>query len=604
MSSERVRRSVPTRGRFGDVLRFLTAGESHGRALVAVVEGLPAGLGVSSEAIADELARRRLGYGRGPRMRFERDEVTILGGVRHGRTLGSPVAVEIANSEWERGKWNEEMSPEPGETAAALTSVRPGHADLAGMQKYGFTDARDVLERASARETAARVVAGTLAKSLLAELGTSIMSHVVQIGGVHADPDARPGPDELSTVDESQVRCVDPLAEEAMIAEIKAAARDGDSLGGVAEILVHGLPVGLGSYVHWDRKLDGLLAAALMSIHAVKAVEIGDGLSLAARRGSEAHDAIVWNEQEGSYRRVSDRAGGLEGGVSTGELMVARVAMKPLATLNRPVLETVDTATNESTVSFKERTDVTAVPAMGVVAESMVALVLADEALRKFGGDSIAELHRNFDGFGAQVRRQALATSDGPAEQGEMNWDRREAFDDGPEARHTALVGMMGSGKSAVARWVSQQTGRPLHDLDEIVANDAGMSVTELIAGSGEEAFREMEAAALARVVATREPSVIATGGGAVLDPRNRELLSQRAEVVWLRASPEALVTRVGDGRGRPLLGDDVEASLRELAVERDGLYRDLATAVVDTDRLDVAEAGQRVLEATGLVVR
>jgi len=383
------------------VLRYLTAGESHGRALVVVVEGLPAGLPVEASAVAGELARRRLGYGRGPRMRFEADEVTLLGGVRHGRTLGSPVAVEIANTEWP--KWAEEMAPEPGAPTKVLTQPRPGHADLPGMLKYGFADARDVLERASARETAARVAAGTLAKLLLAHLGVSIVSHVVRLGEATTTADsARPGPEDLDKVDASAVRCFDPAAEEAMVAAVKAAAKVGDSLGGVAEVLAYGVPVGLGSHVHWDRKLDANLAQALMSIQAVKAVEIGDGWENAARRGSEAHDAIAYDELEG-YVRPTDRAGGIEGGISNGSVLVARVAMKPLATLNRPVLGTVDVVTKESTVSFRERTDVTAVPAMGVVAESMTALVLASEALRKFGGDSLAEVVRNRDGYVAAL---------------------------------------------------------------------------------------------------------------------------------------------------------------------------------------------------------
>jgi chorismate synthase len=379
------------------VLRYLTAGESHGRALVVIVEGLPAGLPVQAVDIADELKRRRLGYGRGPRMRFEADEITLTGGIRHGRTLGSPVAIEIANSEWP--KWTEEMSPEPGRPASVLTQPRPGHADLPGMLKYGFEDARDVLERASARETAARVAAGTLAKLLLSHLGVTIVSHIVGLGDAVTPPDSpRPGPDDLERVDENEVRCFDPTAAEAMIAAVKAAAKDGDSLGGVAEVLAYGVPVGLGSHVQWDRKLDALLAQALMSIQAVKAVEIGEGWDNAVRRGSDAHDAITFDAAAG-YVRPTARAGGIEGGISNGALLVARVAMKPLATLNRPVLETVDVVTKESTVSFRERTDVTAVPAMGVVAETMTALVLASEALRKFGGDSLAEVVRNRDGF-------------------------------------------------------------------------------------------------------------------------------------------------------------------------------------------------------------
>jgi chorismate synthase len=390
------------------MLRFLTAGESHGRALVLIVEGLPAGLPVTVEEVQAELARRRLGYGRGPRMKFEQDELTIVGGVRHGRTLGSPVALEIANTEWERNpeRWQQEMSPraEDGPTAAPLTQPRPGHADLAGMQKYGFTDARDVLERASARETAARVAAGAVAKGLLRQLGIDVLSHVIQLGSARSKLSDRPVPADLDRVDESPVRCFDPAAEEAMIDAIKAASKEGDSLGGTVEVLGYGVPVGLGSHVHWDRKLDGLLAHALMSIQAVKGVEIGDGFEGAGRTGSVAHDPIRWDAAAGAYRRDGTRAGGIEGGISTGELLVARAAMKPLATMNRPVLKTVDVVTKEETVSFKERTDVTAVPAMGVVAETMTALVLAGEALRKFGGDSLDELRRNHDAYLASLR--------------------------------------------------------------------------------------------------------------------------------------------------------------------------------------------------------
>jgi chorismate synthase len=382
------------------MLRFLTAGESHGRGLVVVVEGLPAGLPITIEEIQAELGRRRLGFGRGPRMRFEQDDLTILSGVRHGRTLGSPVAIEILNTEWP--KWEQEMSPAPGRTEKPLTAPRPGHADLAGMQKYGFDEVRDVLERASARETAARVAGGALAKALLARLSVEVLSHVVQLGPVVTKSPVRPTFADLAAVDDSPVRCFDRDAEAAMIAEVEAAAKAGDSVGGVVEVLAYGVPVGLGSHVHWDRKLDALLAQALMSIQAVKAVEIGEGLDVAGRRGSEAHDEILWDD-EGGYRRASSRAGGIEGGISTGDLLVARAAMKPLATLNRPVLRTVDVATKEETVSFKERTDVTAVPAMGVVAETMVALVLANEAMRKFGGDSLAEVLRNRDGFIASL---------------------------------------------------------------------------------------------------------------------------------------------------------------------------------------------------------
>ncbi|MEY3071734.1 MAG: chorismate synthase [Actinomycetota bacterium] len=378
------------------MLRYLTAGESHGQALVVIVEGLPAGLSITVEDIQIELSRRRLGYGRGPRQRFEKDEVTLVGGVRHGRTLGSPVAIEIKNSEWFRSdKWHKEMDPAPGATEDPLTKVRPGHADLAGMQKYGFTDARDVLERASARETAARVAAGALAKALLRTIGIEVISHVISMGTAKSDGSQRPTPSDLHQVDESPVRSFDTAAGERMVTEIEKAAKEGDSLGGIVEVLAYGVPVGLGSHVHWDRKIDALLAQAIMSIQAVKGVEIGDGFEVATRRGSAGHDPIHWDAQTESFVRTGTLAGGTEGGITTGELLVVRAAMKPLATLNKPTLPTVDVITKEAGVSFKERTDVTAVPAMGVVAETMVALVLAAEAQRKFGGDSVTEFVRN-----------------------------------------------------------------------------------------------------------------------------------------------------------------------------------------------------------------
>lgn len=416
------------------MLRYLTAGESHGKALVVIIEGLPSGLPITVDQIGNELARRRLGFGRGPRMKFETDEITILAGVRHGVTLGSPVAIEIGNSEWER-KWTEEMSPHPGQTSQKLTTPRPGHADLTGMQKYDFDDARNILERASARETAARVAAGAVAKALLSHIGTEVGSHVIQLGSVRASVALRPAAGEFRPVDDSEVRCLDPEAEKAMVAEIKAAQKAGDSLGGVVEVVAHGVPIGLGSHVHWDRKLDGLMAQALLSIQAVKGVEIGDGFDVAGRRGSQAHDPIVWDAEHSLYRRTSANAGGIEGGMSTGEVLVAHVAMKPLATLNTPVLATVDTATKEAGVSFRERTDVTAVPAMGVVAEAMAALVLAGEALRKFGGDSLREFLRNHDTFVQQVREQtAQIDTTVPVANSPLNWDAEQAFAEGADA--------------------------------------------------------------------------------------------------------------------------------------------------------------------------
>lgn len=389
------------------MLRYLTAGESHGKSLVVVLEGLPAGLEVSRAEIAGELGRRRLGFGRGPRMRFEQDEIELLSGIRHGRTLGSPVAIEIANTEWP--KWIDEMSPDPGAPTKILTAPRPGHADLAGMQKYGFADARDVLERASARETAARVVAGCFAKALLGRIGVAVISHITAIGEAVSESTGHPTPEDLPAIDENDVRCFDAVATERMVLAIKDAAKDGDSLGGIAEVIAYGVPVGLGSHVHWDRKIDGLLAQALMSIQAVKGVEIGDGFSVAHRRGSDAHDAIYYDEDSDAYVRKTTRAGGVEGGITTGGPVIAHVAMKPLATLNRPTLHTVDVVTKEDTVSFKERTDVTAVPAMGVVAETMMSLVLANEALRKFGGDSMSEFGRNFASFVASLHETPSA---------------------------------------------------------------------------------------------------------------------------------------------------------------------------------------------------
>lgn len=383
------------------MLRFLTAGESHGKGLSVIIEGVPAGLHVTSDHIANELARRRLGYGRGPRMRFEQDEITLLSGIRHGRTLGSPICILIGNTEWP--KWETEMSPDPGEPSKVLTTPRPGHADLAGMQKYGLSDARDVLERASARETAARVAAGAVCKRLLEEIGVSIVSHIIAIGATESDSKLRPTIEDLVTVDQSEVRCFDERIAERMIAEIKAAAKVGDSLGGAAEVLAYEVPVGLGSHVHYDRKLDAQLAMALMSIQAIKAVEIGDGFAVSKQPGSKAHDAISYDKAQHSYIRETSHAGGIEGGISTGALIVARLYMKPLATLNRPVLKTVDVVTKEETVSFKERTDVTAVPAMGVVAEAMTAFVLAKEALAKFGGDNIEEFVRNKNSYTASL---------------------------------------------------------------------------------------------------------------------------------------------------------------------------------------------------------
>ncbi len=390
------------------MLRWLTAGESHGPALVAVLEGLPAHVEVTTDNIVEALARRRLGYGRGARMKFEQDQVEVIGGLRHGRTLGSPVAIRVGNTEWP--KWEKVMAANPVDEAeletlarnAALTRPRPGHADLVGMQKYAFEEARPVLERASARETAARVALGAVASAFLDQaLGAKVVSHVVAIGAARAPYGSVPGPDDTAALDADPVRCLDTDASKAMVAEIDEAHRDGDTLGGVVEVVVHGLPPGLGSHVHWDRRLDARLAGALMGIQAIKGVEVGDGFALAAERGSRAHDEIVRTEQ--GLGRATGRSGGTEGGMSTGELLRVRAAMKPISTVPR-ALRTVDVATGEEAVAHHQRSDVCAVPAAGIVAEAMVALVLADVALEKFGGDSVAETRRNLDGYLSSLR--------------------------------------------------------------------------------------------------------------------------------------------------------------------------------------------------------
>ena len=383
------------------MLRWITAGESHGPALVAVLEGLPADVAVTTDVVAAALARRRLGYGRGARMSFEQDVVELTGGVRHGRTMGGPIAIRVDNSEWP--KWELVMSADPvpeDELAdlarnAPLTRPRPGHADLVGMQKYGFDDARPVLERASARETAARVALGAVAAAFLDQaFGIRLVSHTVSVGTAAVDDAAQlPTPDDVDALDEDPLRAFDAASSARMVEEVEAARRDGDTLGGVVEVLAYGLPPGLGSHVHWDRRLDSRLAGALMGIQAIKGVEVGDGFRTAARRGSQAHDEIE-RGPEGALRRRSGRAGGTEGGMSTGDVLSVRAAMKPISTVPR-ALDTVDVASGEPAKAINQRSDVCAVPAAGVVAEAMVALVLADACLEKFGGDSVAESARN-----------------------------------------------------------------------------------------------------------------------------------------------------------------------------------------------------------------
>jgi len=390
------------------MLRWLTAGESHGPSLVAILEGLPAHVEVTTDDISDSLARRRLGYGRGARMKFEADEVRVVGGVRHGRTQGGPVAIEVGNTEWP--KWEQVMAVDPVDQEvldglarnAPLTRPRPGHADLAGMQKYDFDDARPVLERASARETAARVALGRVASNFLEQaVGAQIVSHVIEIGGVRAPAGLWPEPGDVARLDDDPVRCLDPDTSKQIVERIDQAHKDGDTLGGVVEVVVHGLPPGLGSHVHWDRRLDSRLAGALMGIQAIKGVEVGDGFALAATPGSLAHDEIVPTEE--GIRRASGRSGGTEGGMTTGEVLRVRAAMKPIATVPR-ALRTVDVATGDEAVAHHQRSDVCAVPAAGVVAEAMVALVLAEAVLEKFGGDSVHETRRNVESYLAALK--------------------------------------------------------------------------------------------------------------------------------------------------------------------------------------------------------
>jgi chorismate synthase len=400
------------------MLRWLTAGESHGPELIAILEGLPAGVPVSPEGIQADMQRRKLGYGRGARQKFEQDELTISGGIRFGHSMGSPIALRIGNTEWPR--WVDVMSAVPVDPTtlpkgrgAPLTRPRPGHADLAGMQKYGFDEARNVLERASARETAARVALGAVARSFLSELGITLVAHTLSIGTVQVpDGAALPKPSDVDALDADPLRCFDPATSARMVEEVDRAHDDADTLGGIVEVLAYGVPPGLGSYVHWDRRLDAQLAAALMGIQAIKGVEVGDGFETSRRRGSQAHDELVSNGSE--IQRLSDKAGGVEGGMSTGTVLRVRAAMKPISTVPK-ALRTVDIATGEAAEAHHQRSDVCAVPAAGVVAEAMVALVLANSVLEKFGGDSLAETKRNLEGYLAAIpaaQRTEILTDD------------------------------------------------------------------------------------------------------------------------------------------------------------------------------------------------
>lgn len=383
------------------MLRWLTAGESHGKELVAILEGLPAGVPITTLDVQDALARRRLGFGRGARMKLEKDEISLSGGVRHGFTMGGPIAITIANTEWP--KWQEVMSADPlekpleGARGEKLTRPRPGHADFTGMQKFSFDEARPVLERASARETAARVALGSVASAFLKSLGIELVTHTVAIGTVSVPQDYEfPRPKDVDSIDEDPLRSFDTETSKAMVAEVESAHSDGDTLGGVVETLVYGLPPGIGSFTHWDKRLDSQLAGALMGIQAIKGVEVGDGFETARRRGSAAHDEIV--RDNGVVSRLTDRAGGIEGGMSNGQVIRVRAAMKPISTVPK-ALATIDTATGEAAKAHHQRSDVCAVPAAGVVAEAMVALVLANSVLEKFGGDSLGETKRNLEAY-------------------------------------------------------------------------------------------------------------------------------------------------------------------------------------------------------------
>ena len=460
----------------GHVLRWTTAGESHGRALVAVVEGMVAGLTVTSDDIADQLARRRLGYGRGARMKFERDQVTVLAGVRHGVTLGGPIAIEIGNTEWP--KWETVMAPDPVDAAelevarnAPLTRPRPGHADYAGMLKYEFDDARPVLERASARETAARVAAGTVARQFLRQaLGVEVLSHVISIGDSTPYDGPPPQPGDLAAIDASPVRAFDKAAEESMIAEIEAAKKDGDTLGGVVEAVAVGLPVGLGSFTSGDNRLDSQLAAAVMGIQAIKGVEIGDGFTTARRRGSRAHDEMYPGPD--GVVRSTNRAGGLEGGMTNGQPLRVRAAMKPISTVPR-ALATVDMTTGDEAVAINQRSDVCAVPAAGVVVETMVALVLARAALEKFGGDSLTETRRNIESYLRSVAEREPVT--------ERSGVRVTLM-----APKAVLVGLPGSGKSTIGRRLAKALDVDMLDTDAAIEEQTGRRIADIFATDGE----------------------------------------------------------------------------------------------------------------------
>lgn len=543
-------------------LRWLTAGESHGPALCTIVEGLPAGLPLEASTIDRDLARRQHGHGRGGRMKIEHDRATLLSGVRFGQTLGAPVALQIENRDWDN--WQTRMQQAPGGPDEKPVRVpRPGHADLAGGLKYGHTgDLRGVLERASARETAARVAAGACAKALLRELGIGVGSHVRSIGSAPTVDAAIAAPELYAHdaeglglfADASPVRALQPGATEAFVAAIDAARARRDTLGGVIEVIATGVPVGLGAHVQHDRKLDGRIAAAMLSIPAMKAVELGEGWASASRHGSEVHDAIAL--RNGRMVRDSNRAGGLEGGITNGEPLVVRVAMKPISTVPA-ALPSVHLGTLEGTHAHVERSDTCAVPAAGVVAEAMLALVLADAVLEALGGDTLAGLRAPF----ARLR-----------------------LCDRCDLGHRFLVGPMGAGKTMVGAKLAMNLGLPFVDLDARIAQAAGATVAQLFEREGEAGFRAREAAAL-EVVCAEGPSVVALGGGAALTDDAWRHLRRAGAVLRLKVDLHTQLLRIGDPASRPLIADAPAERLRALAIERERWY---ARADVSLDATDL----------------
>ena len=565
------------------MFRWLTAGESHGRALVAICEGVPAGVRVSTEDVAAALARRRAGYGRGARMTFEQDEVELTAGVRHGRTLGGPVAIRIANTEWP--KWEMVMSPDPVDIQALdsqarnapLTRPRPGHADLAGMQKFGHTDARPILERASARETAARVALGEVARCLLSQvLGIEILSHVVAIGQVRIPDEVMPGPDDAAAIDADPVRCFDAETSSAMVAEVDAAKKAGDTLGGVVEVVAFGLPPGLGSFTHWDRRLDARLAGALMSIQAIKGVEVGDGFTTATRRGSVAHDEIEATPQ--GVARRTNRAGGIEGGMSTGEAIRLRVAMKPISTVPR-ALDTIDTSTGE--------------PGQGdQPAQRRHCGARGGRGGRGDGGPGARR------GRGGEVRRR-LGGGDAPQRGGlpqvlgDLMSQQALQTQETQQAQRplVVLIGPPGAGKSAVGPLLADRLGVEFRDTDADVGAAAGKPVGDIFIENGEETFRELERAAAARALdALRQHGgVLALGSGAVLDAGIQRQLDG-LPVVYLSAEFGTVARRIGLDRPRIVVPGNPRGRLRAMLDERAAIYQRLAAVTVPTDDLDPDE--------------